>query len=49
MIMQLHLARGVVNGRVHSDQDPVQLRDVELASREARRVRRAAARRTRQR
>ena len=47
MTMQLHLARGVVNGRVHTDQDLALLRDVELASQEARRARRSAARRTR--
>lgn len=40
MITQLHLARGIVDGRIHSDQDPALLRSVELARQQERRVRR---------
>jgi hypothetical protein len=37
MPMELHLARGIVKGRSHSDQGRAQLRDVELALLDARR------------
>jgi hypothetical protein len=40
MNTQLHLARGIVDGRVHSDQDPVLLRTLELARKQSRRDRR---------
>lgn len=40
MSTQLHLARGIVNGRVHADRDHAQLRDVELAAADARAARR---------
>lgn len=40
MTTQLHLALGIVNGRVHTDRDPALLRDVELAAADARSVRR---------
>ncbi len=48
MSMYFVLAYGLDNGRVHHDQDPSLLRDVELAqkaSRRDRRARRLAARR----
>jgi hypothetical protein len=47
--MELHLATGIVKGRSHSDQDLAQLRNVELALLDARRERRGAAKRLRQR
>lgn len=40
MTTELHLARGIVQGRVHADQEHALLRDVELALREARKQRR---------
>lgn len=44
MTTELHLARGIVRGRVHANQEHALLRNVELALREARRQRRSAAR-----
>jgi len=44
MTTELHLARGIVRGRVHADQEHALLRNVELALREARRERRNAQR-----
>lgn len=41
MTTQLYLARGIVNGRVHTDQDVALLRTVELARQEERRSRRS--------
>lgn len=41
MTTQLHLARGIVNGRVHTEQDQALLRTVELSLQEARRERRS--------
>jgi hypothetical protein len=46
MTTQLYLARGIVEGRVHTDQDHALARNVELARHEQRRasrVRRRAA------
>jgi hypothetical protein len=43
MTTQLHLARGIVEGRIHTEQDPALLRSVELAldgEKRARRTRR---------
>jgi hypothetical protein len=40
MNTQLHLARGIVYGRIHSDQDPVLLRTLEIARKQSRRHRR---------
>jgi hypothetical protein len=40
MSTQLHLARGIVEGRVHTDRDPVLLRTLELARKQSRRDRR---------
>jgi hypothetical protein len=40
MITQLYLARGIVDGRAHTDQDPVLLRTLELARKQSRRHRR---------
>jgi hypothetical protein len=40
MNTQLHLARGIVAGRIHSDQDPVLLRTLEIARKQSRRHRR---------
>ena len=40
MTTQLHLALGLIEGRVWSDQDQAILRDVELARQDARRARR---------
>ena len=40
MNTQLHLARGIVDGRIHSDQDLALLRTVELALEQERRNRR---------
>lgn len=40
MSTQLHLARGIVNGRAHADRDHVHLRDAELAAAGARGPRR---------
>jgi len=44
MTTQLYLARGIIRGRVHTDQEPALVRSVELARSEARRERRAAQR-----
>jgi hypothetical protein len=44
MTTELHLARGIVRGRVHADQEHALLRNVELALREDRRQRRIAQR-----
>lgn len=41
MSSQVHLARGIVDGRVHTEQDPALQRTVELELRSARRARRA--------
>jgi hypothetical protein len=49
MNSQVALAAGIVNGRVHTDQDHALLRNVELAQqseRSARRARRSAIRRS---
>jgi hypothetical protein len=40
MTTQLHLARGIVDGRVWTDQDLAVLRSVELAREQERRARR---------
>lgn len=40
MSTQLHLARGIVEGRLHTDQDLALLRTVELARQQERRARR---------
>ena len=40
MTTQLHLARGIVDGRIHTDQDLALLRTVELAREDERRPRR---------
>ena len=40
MTTQLYLARGIVEGRVHTDQDVALLRTVELARKNERRARR---------
>lgn len=40
MTTQLHLARGIVAGRAHQTQDPVVLRNVELARQDEKRRRR---------
>ena len=44
MTTQLYLARGIVKGRVHTDQDVALLRTVELARQNERRARRSARR-----
>jgi hypothetical protein len=44
MNTQLHLARGIVDGRTHSDQDPVLMRTLELARKQSRRDRRGKRR-----
>ena len=44
MTTQLHLARGIVEGRIHTEQDPALLRSVELALEDQRRARRARRR-----
>jgi hypothetical protein len=44
MNTQLHLARGIVHGRTHTDQDPVLLRTLELARKQSRRDRRVRRR-----
>jgi hypothetical protein len=41
---QLYLARGIVAGMIHSDQDPALVRSVVIARREARRRRRPSHR-----
>jgi hypothetical protein len=40
MNTQLYLARGIVDGRLHTGRDPVLLRTLELARKESRRDRR---------
>ena len=40
MTTTLHLARGIVEGRAHTDQDPALLRTVQLARQQERRARR---------
>ena len=45
MNTQLHLARGIVEGRAHTDRDPVLMRDLELARKQPRRGRREWLRR----
>ena len=40
MNTQLHLALGIVEGRIHTDQDPALQRTVELARAQERRARR---------
>ncbi|WP_457206957.1 hypothetical protein [Nocardioides sp. P5_C9_2] len=47
MSTQLHLANGIVDGRIHSDEDPALRRNVQLARQEQRRARRAARRASR--
>ena len=44
MNTQLHLARGIVHGRTHTDQDPVLLRTLELARKQSRQDRRGRRR-----
>ncbi len=44
MSTQLHVAYGIVEGRIHSDEDPALRRTIQLARREQRRARRAARR-----
>ena len=44
MTTQLYLARGIVKGRVHTDQDAALLRTVELALQAERRSRRRVRR-----
>jgi len=44
MNTQLHLARGIVDGRIHSDQDPVLMRTLQLARKQSRRDRRGKRR-----
>jgi hypothetical protein len=44
MNTQLHLARGIVHGRAHTDQDPVLLRCLELDRQQSRRDRRGKRR-----
>ncbi|MFA6575503.1 MAG: hypothetical protein WCS84_08775 [Nocardioides sp.] len=44
MTTELALARGIVQGRIHTDQEHVLLRNVQLARRAARRQRRNAGR-----
>jgi hypothetical protein len=39
MNTQLHLARGIVDGRAHTDRDPVLLRTLEIARKQSRRDR----------
>ena len=45
MNTELHLARGIVHGRAHTDRDPVLLRTLELARKQSRRARRDRIRR----
>lgn len=45
MTTQLYLARGIVEGRVHTDQDLALVRTVELARHQQRREARARRRR----
>ncbi len=40
MTTLLYLARGIVDGRAHTDQDPALLRNVQLAREQERRARR---------
>jgi hypothetical protein len=44
MTTELYLARGIVEGRVHTEQDVALLRTVELALQNERRARRTARR-----
>ncbi|MDP2773814.1 MAG: hypothetical protein Q8O61_09680 [Nocardioides sp.] len=44
MMTEWSLAREIVQGRIHSDQEPVLLRNIQLARLAARRQRRNAAR-----
>jgi hypothetical protein len=45
MNTQLHLARGIVDGRAHTDRNPVLLRTLEIARKQSRRDRRQRFRR----
>ena len=45
MNAQLHLARGIVDGRAHTDRNPVLLRTLEIARKQSRRDRRQRFRR----
>ncbi len=47
MTTQLYLARGIVEGRVHTDQDHALVRSVELARHQKRRDLRALRRKSR--
>lgn len=47
MSTQLHIAYGIVDGRIRSTEDPALLRTVELARQDQRRAKRAARRGTR--
>ncbi len=40
MTAQLYLALGIAAGQLHTDQDPVLMRDAEIARQEERRARR---------
>ena len=42
MTTQLHLAHGIVAGRIHQTQDPAVLRNVALARQDAKKARRRA-------
>lgn len=44
MSTQLHLVRGIVEGRAHTTQDPAVLRTLQLARKQARREGRALRR-----
>jgi hypothetical protein len=44
MTTQLYLARGIVEGRVHTDQDHAVVRSVELARHQERRIARSRRR-----
>jgi hypothetical protein len=46
MTNQLHLARGIVEGRAHTDQDRAVVRSVELARHQQRRAARTRRRKT---
>jgi hypothetical protein len=46
MTTQLYLARGIVEGRVHTDQDHAVVRSVELARHQKRRTARSRRRKT---
>lgn len=47
MTTQLYLARGIVEGRAHTDQDRATLRSVELVRKQQRRAARALRRKAR--